>query len=263
VPTSPASEHETGRPEPYLDVEDLAAGYGAALILSGVSVSVGRGEIACIVGPNGSGKSTLVKATTGDLPAQAGRVRLGGQDITNKRRNRLVRLGMRMVPQENVVFDSLTVRENLEMGGYVLKRRDVSAAADRVCEIFPSLRPLQKSLAGRLSGGERKLVAIGRALMSEPTVIVLDEPSASLSPTASEILLNGEVPTLASTGTAVLLVEQRAVQALGISDWAYVMVAGRIEVSLPAREMLSRGDIGELFLGQRASGDSAVNLTAE
>jgi len=263
VPTSPASEHTADRPEPYLDVENLAAGYGATLILSGVSVSVGRGEIACIVGPNGSGKSTLVKAATGELPARAGSVRLGGKDITNKRRNQLVRLGVRLVPQENVVFDSLTVRENLAMGGYVLKRRDVPAAAERVCEIFPSLRPLQRSLAGRLSGGERKLVAIGRALMSEPTVIVLDEPSASLSPAASEALLGGQVPTLASSGTAVLIVEQRAVQALGISDWAYVMVAGRIELSLPAPEMLSRGDIGELFLGHRASGDSAVNLTVE
>ena len=263
MPTSPDNKHAAGRPEPYLDVENLAAGYGASLILSGVSVLVGRGEIACIVGPNGSGKSTLVKAATGDLPARAGTVRLGGKDITNKRRDLLVRLVMRLVPQENVVFDSLTVRENLEMGGYVLKRRDVPAAAERVCEIFPSLRQLQKSLAGRLSGGERKLVAIGRALMSEPTVIVLDEPSASLSPAASEVLLHGQVPALASTGTAVLLIEQRAVQALRISDWAYVMVAGRIEVSLPAPEMLSRGDIGEVFLGHRANGDPAINLTVE
>jgi ABC-type branched-subunit amino acid transport system ATPase component len=258
VPTSPASAHAAGRPAPYLGVENLAAGYGAALILTGVSVSVGRGEIACIVGPNGSGKSTLVKAASGDLPARAGTVRLGEKNVTNKRRDQLVRLGMRLVPQENVVFDSLTVRENLAMGGYVLKRREVPAATERVFEIFPPLRPLHKSLAGRLSGGERKLVAIGRALMSEPSVIILDEPSASLSPAVSEVLLGQQVPRLAGAGTAVLLVEQRAVQALQVSDWAYVMVAGRIEVSLPAPEMLARGDIGELFLGRRASGDSAV-----
>jgi ABC-type branched-subunit amino acid transport system ATPase component len=257
VPTSPASDHP-GRPAPYLDIDNLAAGYGATLILHAVSVSVGRGEIACIVGPNGSGKSTLVKAATGDLPAAAGTVRLGEKDITNKRRDQLVRLGMRLVPQEDVVFDSLTVRENLEMGGYVLKRREVPAAAEHVLEIFPLLRPLQKSLAGRLSGGERKLVAIARALMSEPSVIILDEPSASLSPAVSETLLGEQMPALAKTGAAVLLIEQRAVQALQISDWAYVMVAGRIEVSLPAAETLARGDIGELFLGRRKSGDSAV-----
>jgi branched-chain amino acid transport system ATP-binding protein len=257
VPTSPASE-QAGRPAPYLDIENLAAGYGATLILNAVSVSVGQGEIACIVGPNGSGKSTLVKAATGDLPARAGMVRLGEKDITNKRRDQLVRLGMRLVPQENVVFDSLTVRENLEMGGYVLKRRAVPAAAEHVLEIFPLLRPLLKSLAGRLSGGERKLVAIGRALMSEPSVIILDEPSASLSPAASETLLGEQMPALAKTGAAVLLIEQRAIQALQISDWSYVMVAGRIEVSLPASETLGRGDIGELFLGRRKSGDSAV-----
>ncbi len=224
------------------------------LILSSVSISVGQGEIACIVGPNGSGKSTLAKAVTGDLPIRNGTVRLGGADVTNKRRDQLARLGVRLVPQENVVFDSLTVRENLEMGGYLLRRREVPAAVERVVETFPSLRKLQKATAGRLSGGERKLVAIGRAVMSEPKVVVLDEPSASVAPAVSSVLLAEQVPALAASGVAVLLIEQRAVQALECSDWGYVMVAGRIEVSMPAPEVLARGDIGELFLGRRANG---------
>jgi ABC-type branched-subunit amino acid transport system ATPase component len=252
MPTSQVSDSTARRVEPYLEVVDVAAGYGAALIVAGASVSVGRGEIATIVGPNGSGKSTLLKAITGDLPAQDGTVRLGGQVITNRRRDQLVRLGLRLVPQEEVVFNSLTVRENLEMGGYLLRRRQVGPAVDRVLDTFPALRPLHKSIAGRLSGGERKLVAIGRVLMSEPTIVILDEPSASLSPSASEMLLSQQVPALARSGAAVLLVEQRAVQALRTSDWAYVMVAGRIELSAPAAEVLGRGDIGELFLGRRA-----------
>jgi len=258
MPTSQVSDGTARRVEPYLEVVDVAAGYGAALIVAGASVSVGRGEIATIVGPNGSGKSTLLKAITGDLPAQDGIVRLGGMDITNRRRDQLVRLGLRLVPQEEVVFNSLTVRGNLEMGGYLLRRRQVAPAVERVLDIFPALRPLHKSIAGRLSGGERKLVAIGRVLMSEPTIVVLDEPSASLSPAVSETLLTEQVPALARSGAAVLLVEQRAVQALRTSDWAYVMVAGHIELSAPAAEVLGRGDIGELFLGRRAGDEDLV-----
>ena len=162
-----------------------------------------------------------------------------------------MRLGLRLVPQENVVFNSLSVRENLEMGGYLLNRRQVPPAIDRVLDIFPALRPLQKSVAGRLSGGERKLVAIGRVLMSEP-VIVLDEPSASLSPLVSEALLAEHVPALARSGAAVLLVEQRAVQALRLRlGLRHGRRAHRAQP--PAAEVLARGDIGELFLGRRVT----------
>ena len=261
MPISPANERSrASRPSPYLDVTDLAAGYGAALILHSVSISIGRGEIACIVGPNGSGKSTLAKAITGDLPIQKGTVRLGETEVTNKRRDQLARLGVRLVPQENVVFDSLTVRENLEMGGYLLRRRAVPAAVRRVLDTFPVLQKLEKATAGRLSGGERKLVAIGRALMSEPKAVILDEPSASVAPAVSSTLLAEQVPELAAAGVAVLLIEQRAVQALECSDWGYVMVAGRIEVSMPAADVLARGDIGELFLGRRANGGDSTSL---
>lgn len=261
MPTSPASERRPeSRPAPYLEANDLSAGYDNTLILNSVSASVGQGEIACIVGPNGSGKSTFVKAVTGDLPVRKGTIRLGGTDVTSKRRDQLARLGVRLVPQENVVFDSLTVQENLAMGGFLLRRRDVPAAIERVLEAFPALRQLQKATAGRLSGGERKLVAIARALMSEPKVVVLDEPSASVAPAVSTTLLAEQVPALAAAGVAVLLIEQRAVQALECSDWGYVMVAGRIEISMPASEVLARGDIGELFLGRRVTGEGSTWL---
>lgn len=242
------------RPSPFLEVEDLSTGYGPALIVQGVSVEVGRGEIACLLGPNGSGKSTLMKAITGELPVRGGRVRLEGTDVTGKRRDELVRMGLRLVPQERVVFESLTVRENLEMGGYILKRQDVRGAVERVLETFPLLGRRINSVAGKLSGGERKLVAIGRTLMTQPRVVVLDEPSASLSPSASEKLLAEHLPALSGAGVAVLLIEQRALQALHKSDWAYVMVAGRLGLCAPASEALARGDIAQLFLGNHGSG---------
>jgi ABC-type branched-subunit amino acid transport system ATPase component len=244
------------RPDAFLDVDDLSTGYGASLIVQGVSVQVGQGEVVCLLGPNGSGKSTLMKAITGELPVRGGRLTLDGMDVTGKRRDELVRLGLRLVPQEQVVFESLSVRENLEMGGYLLKRREVGGAIETVLETLPALRRLLTSVAGRLSGGERKLVAIGRALMTQPRVVVLDEPSASLSPSASEKLLSEHIPALSGAGVAVLLVEQRAIQALQASHWAYVMVAGRVRLTAAAPDVLARGDIAQLFLGKQADGDT-------
>ena len=249
MPTLPA---EANRPEPLLVIDGIEAGYGAAPIVRGVSAQVAGGEIATIVGPNGSGKSTLLKTVTGGLLASAGRVLIGGEDVTNVRRDLLVRRGMGYVPQENEVFRSLSVRDNLAAGGYLLPRNQVRAAMDRVLEMFPRLALLQSNAAGNLSGGERKMLAMGRILMLTPRVVVLDEPSANLSPAASEVLLTETVPTLAASGAAVLLVEQRALQALACSQWAYLMVAGRFEVNGPARDLAARGDIGELFLGSAA-----------
>src|SRR5579862_5202803 len=190
MPTSQGDRPEPSqRPDPFLEVEDLSTGYGVARIVQGVSVQAGSLKNTCLLGPNGSGKSTLMKAITGELPAWSGRIELDGADVTGKRRDELVRMGLRLVPQERVVFESLTVRENLEMGGYTLKRQDVRGAMDAVLETFPLLGRFLNSVAGKLSGGERKLVAIGRTLMTQPSVIVLDEPSASLAPAASEKLL--------------------------------------------------------------------------
>jgi ABC-type branched-subunit amino acid transport system ATPase component len=148
------------------------------------------------------------------------------------------------------VFDSLSVRENLEIGGYLLKKREVPAAIERVCASFPALAGLQRSVAGKLSGGERKMLAMARVMMLEPTVVILDEPSAGLAPAVAGELLENQVPALARSGAAVLLVEQRAIQALEHSQWAYVMVGGTEELSGPAAQILARGDVGELFLGR-------------
>lgn len=257
MPTSQVDHvGDSARPSPFLEVDALSTGYGPSLIVQGVSVEVAQGETACLLGPNGSGKSTLMKAITGELPVRGGSIKLDGADVTGKRRDELVRLGLRLVPQEQVVFESLSVRENLEMGGYLLKRKDVRPAVDAVLETLPTLHKLLNSVAGRLSGGERKLVAIGRALMTEPRVVVLDEPSASLSPSASERLLSEHIPVLSRAGVAVLLVEQRAIQALHASDWAYVMVAGKVRLSAPATDVLARGDIAQLFLGKSAASES-------
>jgi branched-chain amino acid transport system ATP-binding protein len=243
---------KSDRPGPRLVIDGIESGYGAAPVVRGVSAQVGGGEIATIVGPNGSGKSTLLKTVTGGLAASAGKVVIAGEDVTNMRRDLLVRRGMGYVPQENEVFRSLSVRDNLAAGGYLLPRSQVRAAMDRVLGLFPRLVPLLPNAAGNLSGGERKMLAMGRVLMLTPRVVVLDEPSANLSPAASELLLTETVPMVAASGAAVLLVEQRALQALACSQWAYLMVAGKFEVSGSAHDLAARRDIGELFLGSAA-----------
>lgn len=252
MPTSPAEL--SARPQPFFVMNDVAAGYGGGRVVDGITAQVGQGEIAAIIGPNGSGKSTLLKAVTGDLPLLAGTISIGGKDVTGLRRDQLVRSGVGYVPQEREVFAPLTVRENLEMGGYLLKRSRIPEAMDRVFALFGDLARMLGTPAGRLSGGERKMLALGRALMHDPTVVVLDEPTASLSPIASKAVLADQVPALAAAGKAVLLVEQRALDALNVSHWAYVMVAGRLRAEAVAGDMLSRGDIGEMFLGRSITG---------
>jgi len=252
MPTSPAEL--SVRTPPFFVMSGVAAGYGGSRVVDGVTAQVGQGEIATIIGPNGSGKSTLLKAVTGDLPLLAGTISIGGTDVTGLRRDQLVRTGVGYVPQEREVFAPLTVRENLEMGGYLLKRSQLPEAMDRVFALFGDLARMLGTPAGRLSGGERKMLALGRALMHDPLVVVLDEPTASLSPIASKAVLAEQVPALAAAGKAVLLVEQRALDALNSSDWAYVMVAGRLRAEAAAADMLSRGDIGEMFLGRSIAG---------
>jgi branched-chain amino acid transport system ATP-binding protein len=245
VPTSPGE-----RPPEFLRVEDVQAGYGATLVVNGVSASVGHGEVVVIIGPNGSGKSTLLKAVTGELPVVGGRVTLDDLDVTNQPRDQLARRGVGFVPQEREVFKGLNVRENLLIGGYLLKKRERDEAIARVIDTFPALARLQNSIAGSLSGGERKMLAIGRALMLEPKLVILDEPSAGLAPAVASELLSERIPALAAAGTAILLVEQRAIQALEVGNWAYVMMAGKAAMSDAARSILSRDDVGALFLGR-------------
>jgi ABC-type branched-subunit amino acid transport system ATPase component len=257
VPTSAAE-----RPPEFLRIDGVRAGYGQTIVVDGMSAVVGKGEIVAIIGPNGCGKSTLLKAVTGDLPVLDGSVTLEGKDVTNRAREQLVRAGLGFIPQEREVFAALSVRENLLMGGYLLKKSEREPAIERVVESFPALGRLQKATAGRLSGGERKMLAFGRALMMTPRVIMLDEPSAGLAPVVAAELLSEKIPALAATGTSVLLVEQRAVQALEISGWAYVMTSGKVALEDSAARILAREDVGALFLGRATERDRSPGAGA-
>ncbi len=255
MPTSSGSD--SGRPEAHLRVDNLSAGYGGAPIVTDASASIGLGEIVTIVGPNGAGKSTFLKAVVGMIPAMDGHVFLEGQDVTNMRANYLAKRGLGYVPQVNDVFDTLSVADNLEMGGYLLAGSQVPARVEAVLEVFPALKKMLKRTASKLSGGERKMLAMARVLMLEPRMLVLDEPTSNLSAELSRMLLEEHVRRLGKAGTAVLIVEQKALAALAISDWAYVMAGGTMKVSCAAKELLARKDIGEVFLGRTTEAANA------
>ncbi|HVC24460.1 MAG TPA: ABC transporter ATP-binding protein [Acidimicrobiales bacterium] len=237
----------------HLALDGVCAGYGGPPVIDGVCIAVPQGKVVVVAGPNGAGKSTLVKAIMGQLKVSAGSVRLAGEDITNHAPERIARHGIGYVPQQHDVFEALTVLENLEIGGYLLPKRKSAARAAEVLEIFPKLARMRYRSVGQLSGGERKMVAVGRVLMLEPSVLILDEPTAGLSVPLTEELFEVHVRDLASRGTAVLLVEQKATEALNIADWGYILVSGRVEVSQSAAEILSRADLGEVFLGGSTS----------
>jgi ABC-type branched-subunit amino acid transport system ATPase component len=226
------------------------AGYGTVPIVSDVSLEVGRGEIVTVVGPNGAGKSTLLKAIVGSLPLAAGEVRLAGDRVDHLATQQLARIGMGYVPQSDDVFTPLSVRENLLLGGYLCGRRVIQGRIEQVYQLFPALREMESRMAGKLSGGERKMLALGRALMSEPSVLILDEPTANLSPELSDRVLEDHVKGLAKRNVAILLVEQKARQAMAISDRTYVLVAGKVQFAGSPAELLDRSDFGDLMLGQ-------------
>ncbi len=241
------------RPKSLLVISGLTAGYGASPIISGIDMVVGSKEIVSVIGPNGAGKSTMLGAVMGRVSVMSGSVTLRGASITRLRAHQLSKLGIGYVPQTRDVFETLTVRENLEMGGYLLPSASVPVAMEKVLAIFPGLRPLLSRRAGKLSGGERKMLAVGRVLMPEPSLLILDEPTANLSPALARMVLREQVPRLAEAGVAVLLVEQKALEALEISDWGYLLVAGRVELSGRATDLLARPDLREVFLGQSAA----------
>lgn len=236
--------------QPALVVESLSAGYGGHTVVSGVSLSVGAGDVECVVGPNGAGKSTLLRAITGDAELMGGRVRLRGEEISRTPGDQLVRKGLAWVPQLDDVFTTLTVRENLELGAYLLPRKRVAERVGEVLELFPLLADLGSRAAGRLSGGERKLLAMARALMPDPTAMLLDEPTAGLSPEMTDLVLKGHIPELSARGVAVLLVEQRAIEAIAVSSRVHVMVSGVLRVSRPADEIHDWDELARLFLGE-------------
>jgi ABC-type branched-subunit amino acid transport system ATPase component len=231
--------------------DSVSAGYGGHEVVHDVSLAVGKGQIACVVGPNGAGKSTLLRAITGDAQFLGGRVWLDGRDISRTPSNRLVKQGLAWVPQLDDVFTTLTVRENLELGGYLLPRRQVTARVREVLDTFPLLAGLTSRPAGRLSGGERKLLAIARALMPSPSALLLDEPTAGLSPEMSHLVLQDQIPRLGASGVAILLVEQRAIEAVAISSLVHVMVSGVIRASRAAEEVADWNELARLFLGEQ------------
>lgn len=253
-----SADHVADGLRPGLDVSGLVAGYGSTTIVHGMSLTAAPGQVVGIVGPNGAGKSTFLKAVAGAIPATTGTVRLDGQDITNLRGDRLARLGLGYVPQVRDVFSPLRVQENLEIGGYTLPRRNVPERMDQVFALLPTLKPLRHRTAGTLSGGERKLLAIGKALMTTPRILLLDEPTSNLSPDLARAVLTEHVRRLADDGIGIVLVEQRVEQGLKVCDWAYVMAAGLKQLSGPAAEILANENIGALFLGRRPAAPEAT-----
>jgi ABC-type branched-subunit amino acid transport system ATPase component len=244
-----SERHVEGRPDAILRAEHITSGYGGVPVIRDVSISVGPKEIVAIIGPNGAGKSTLLKSLVGILRVTGGRILLGEDDVTNHPPEDLARRGVGYVPQVNDIFEPLTVLENLEMGGYLLSNAKTRARVGEVGDVFPQLPPLLKRRADKLSGGERKMLAIARVLMLDPKVLILDEPTANLSPKLADNLLSEQVKRLAGAGKAVLLVEQRARAALQIADWTSVLVSGQTRLEGRPDELLKRQDFEELFLG--------------
>ncbi|HEY2372292.1 MAG TPA: ABC transporter ATP-binding protein [Gaiellaceae bacterium] len=233
---------------PLLQVDALEAGYDDALILRGVSLEVAAEQIVAIVGPNGAGKSTLLKTVYGLVLPSAGTVRLEGSDVTGLRADRLTRRGMNMVPQVENVFPTLTVAENLQVGALILPRAERDVEIARVLELFPLLAARRRQRAGSLSGGERKLVAIARALVARPRLLLLDEPSAGLSPIAIDLVFD-KLLEIRARGIAIVMVEQNARRALALADSGYVLDTGRNAYAGSGSSLLDDPRVVELYLG--------------
>ena len=237
------------RPVPSLQAHGITSGYGGVPVIRDVSIAAGPGEVVAIIGPNGAGKSTLLKSLVGILKLDKGTILLGDDDVSGRPPEELARRGVGYVPQVNDIFEPLTVLENLEMGGYLLSPAQVRARVGEVGDVFPQLPPMLRRRADKLSGGERKMLAIARVLMLDPKVLILDEPTANLSPKLADALLREHVRRLAGLGKAVLLVEQRARAALQVADWTSVLVSGSVRLEGRPAELLQRQDFEELFLG--------------
>lgn len=231
----------------YLIGEHMTGGYGGADILKGCTIAVDRGEIAVIVGPNGAGKSTAMKAVFGMLPLRLGAVKLDGEEITALSPQDRVKRGMAFVPQNNNVFTGMTVEENLEMGAF-LREDDFSETLEQVFALFPVLREKRGQAAGELSGGQRQQVAVGRALMTRPGVLMLDEPTAGVSPIVMDELFD-RILEIRAAGIAILMVEQNARQALAIADKGFVLVTGENRFTDTGQALLANPEVRRSFLG--------------
>jgi branched-chain amino acid transport system ATP-binding protein len=236
--------------EVMLSARQITAGYGAVPVIRDVSVDAAPGEVTLVIGPNGAGKSTLIKAIIGELPLMSGEVLLAGADISRLSEDQRAARGLGYVPQSRDVFGSLTVTENLQMGGY---RLAPDVTAQRLAEIFdrfPALAKLRKRFAQTLSGGERKLLAIARALVAQPGVLMLDEPTANLAPAVAGRVLGEVVAGLAAGGTAVLLIEQRIALALDVASHVHVLVDGTPRFAGTAAEFRALPDMGAVFFAR-------------
>lgn len=238
-----------------LTVENLSAGYGRSDVLQGVDLAVPKGKLVCIVGGNGAGKSTTMRAVSGMLAVTSGRVRFRGVDITNMSSYRIAALGLSHVPEGRRVFASLSVLDNLKLGAFRRSRTDrrsLSDDFDKVFSWFPRLRERRQQAAGTLSGGEQQMLAIGRALMAEPELILLDEPSMGLAPKLVEEVYR-IIARLREEGRTILLVEQFANLALSVSDYGYVLENGRVVISGSGEEMLRNDRVREAYIGNGGS----------
>jgi len=233
---------------PLLQIDNITSGYGDTEILSEVSVVVEENEIISIIGPNGAGKSTLMKTVFGLLHPRAGSITLDGKDISHTAPHKIVEQRMCYVPQVANVFTSLNVDENLEMGAFVLKEKNLEERKQRVYDMFPKLLERRRQVTGKMSGGERQMVAIGGALMVDPKLILLDEPSAALSPKLADEIFE-HIARINDSGIAIMMVEQNAKQSLEMADRGYVLAAGRNRYEGSGQELLADPEIGQLYLG--------------
>ena len=231
----------------FLVGQNMVCGYGGADILHGCTVGIDPGEIAVVVGPNGAGKSTAMKAMFGMLDLKEGQVLLEGEDITGLKPQERVLRGMGFVPQNHNVFTGMTVEENLEMGAFI-RRDDIAATMEQVYGLFPILKEKRKQPAGELSGGQRQQVAVGRALMTQPKILMLDEPTAGVSPIVMDELFD-RIIEVAQTGIAILMVEQNAKQALNIADRGFVLVQGRNAYTDTGAALMADPEVRRAFLG--------------
>jgi len=239
----------TRQSTPLLLAEAIHAAYGRIPILHGVTLQVSAREVVSIIGPNGAGKSTTFKVVVGLLAPREGRVRFDGEDVTGRRPDELLRRGLAYVPQGRIVFPQMTVLENLEMGGYIERdRRRLAEALERVYQLFPVLGERARQAAGTLSGGEQQMLAIGRALMTQPRLLLLDEPSLGLSPKFLGIIFE-KIAELKAAGMTMMIVEQNAVKALSVADRAYVLELGRNRFEGPGPALLADPEVKRLYLG--------------
>ena len=242
--------------KPLLTMRGVTGGYGEADILHDVSMSVGAGEVVVIVGPNGAGKSTAMKSVFGLINVRGGKIELDDTDLTALRPDQVVQQGVCYVPQTGNVFPSLSVHENLEMGAY-LRTDDFSESLDRVYSLFPPLVEKRRQAAGTLSGGQRQMVAMGRALMLDPKLLLLDEPTAGLSPLYMDQIFE-IVRQINAQGVSILMVEQNAKQALGIATRGYVLVDGRNRHDGTGHDLLHDPEVAEMFLGGGKAADAGA-----